>query len=59
MKAKEATAAKDIPGTGIRKGDAITITSGKRYKYALWCADGIFDLPAEYVKRPKRPVSKK
>lgn len=49
MKYIEAKAAKDIPNTGIKKGDCITLTKGVRYKYALWCSSGIFDLPSHYV----------
>jgi hypothetical protein len=33
----------------LPKGKDITITKGKRFKYALWCGHGIYDLPGEYV----------
>jgi hypothetical protein len=46
----EATAKKDIPGTSVKAGDKITLTKGILYKYSLWCEDGVFDLPAKYVK---------
>jgi len=49
----EATAKKDIPGTSVKAGDKITLTKGILYKYSLWCEDGVFDLPAKYVKIQK------
>lgn len=49
----EATAKTDIPDTPAKAGDKITVTQGIKYKYALWCEDGVFDLPAKYVKIKK------
>lgn len=49
MWAADAKVKKDIPLTRIKKGDFVTITKGRNYKYALWCSEGIFDLPEEYI----------
>lgn len=51
MWAADAILNKDIPDINLKKGEKVTITKGRRYKYALWCHDGIYDLPACYIKQ--------
>lgn len=33
----------------IKKGEKITITKGVKEKFAIWCSDGIWDLPEKFV----------
>ena len=51
MWAADAVLNKDIPDTDLKKGNTVVITKGLKYKYALWCHEGIYDLPACYIKR--------
>ena len=51
MWAADAKVKKDIPLTEVKKGEEVTITKGREYEYALWCTEGIFDLPAEYIDK--------
>lgn len=51
MWAANAKVKKDVPLTTVKEGDTVTITKGREYKYALWCTEGVFDLPEEYIDK--------
>jgi hypothetical protein len=52
MWAAKAKARKKIPLGKfiIEEGEEITITHGRKHRYALWHYSGVYDLPKEYVK---------
>jgi hypothetical protein len=55
MWAAEAKAKVKIPLNNfiVKKNKCITITRGRKEKYAIWHNKGIFDLPEKYVKHIK------
>jgi hypothetical protein len=35
--------------TILRKGEKVTITKGRKYKYAVWAGVAIMDVPKKYI----------